>query len=81
MDKRTSQKALSSALDKLTDSDKLEILRHVVILPMIEEDKSLSQEELGDALLSGKKMGFAKEKIIAEINDLVAEVGAVIEKD
>ena len=73
--------ALDDALAKLTREDKLEILRHIVILPMIEVDKSLSQEELGDALLSGKKMGFSKEEVQAEIDPLVKSVGAVIEDE
>ena len=73
--------ALEDALAKLNQDDKLEILRHVVILPMIEVDKSLSQEELGDALLSGKKMGFAEADVKSEIDALVKSVGAVIEDE
>ena len=73
--------ALEDALAKLNQDDKLEILRHVVILPMIEVDKSLSQEELGDALFSGKKMGFAEADVKSEIDALVKSVGAVIEDE
>ena len=73
--------ALKDVLAKLTKQDKLEILRHIVILPMIEVDKSLSQEELGDALLSGKKLGFSEEEVRAEVEALVDEMDAVIEEE
>ena len=72
---------LEAALAKLSAEDKREILRHIVILPMIEEDKSLSVEEQGDAELSGKKMGFTKEEVWSEIKPLVESVGGVIEKE
>lgn len=72
---------LKAALPKLTKGDTREILRHIVILPMIEVDKSLSQEELGDAFLSGKKTGFTKKEVMEDIKKLVKQIDAVIEKD
>ena len=69
---------LDETLAKLTRDDKLEILRHIVILPMIEVDKDLSEDELGDALLSGKKMGFTEDEVRAEIVPLVQSVGATM---
>ncbi len=81
LDERKTVMALQDALAKLSLDDKLEILRHIVILPMIEVDKSMSQEELGDALLSGKKLGFPDKKVKAEIDALVKSVGAVIEDE
>ncbi len=72
--------ALQDALAKLTADDKLAILAEVVILPMIEVDKSLSQEELGDAILAGKKLGFTKAAVMTQVKALVKKLGAVIEK-
>ena len=73
--------ALKDVLKKLTNEDKKTLLTEVVILPMIEDDKSLSQEEYGDAMTAGTKLGFSKEEIDAEIQALVKQVGAVIEQD
>ena len=73
--------ALEDALAKLTKEDKLAILQNIVIRPMIEVDKSLSQEELGDALLAGGKLGFTPKEIQEQVDALVAEIGAVIEDE
>jgi len=73
--------ALKDVLGKLTTEDKKTLLAEVVILPMIEDDKSLSQEEYGDAMTAGRKLGFSEEEIDAEIQVLVKHVGAVIERE
>ena len=72
---------IKDVLAKLTLDDKKEILRHIVILPMIEDDKSLSQEELEDIKASGHKLGFDSNAIMSEVETLVKQIGAVIEKE
>lgn len=73
--------SIEAALAKLTRDDKMEILREIVIRPMVEEDQSLSQEELGDALLAGSKMGFSESEIRQEIDAVVQQEGAIIEEE
>ena len=72
--------ALDAGLAVLTKDFKRQILRHVIILPMVLEDKSLSQEELGDAVLAGAALGFTRAVVGRDVNELVKAVGAVIEK-
>ncbi len=70
--------SLQSVLAKLSEEDKREILVHLIILPTIELDKSLSQEELSNILLSGKKMGFTEKETKSAVDKEVKAIGAVI---
>lgn len=72
--------SLRKVLAKLTKEDKMVILQNIAILPAIEEDYSLSKEELGNILTAGAKMGFEKEEIMAEVQKKSNEIGATIEK-
>lgn len=71
--------ALSDVLAKLSDEDKRTILVDIAILPTIEEDKYLDEDEQGNIMRAGKKLGFSDAQIQAAVDEQLKALGATKE--
>jgi hypothetical protein len=71
--------ALVDTLKKLTTEDRMALLVDVVILPTIEEDKLLSQDEREDIERAGLKLGFSSSDIEAAVHEQLRAQGAELE--
>ncbi len=69
--------SLVQVLANLNADDRDAILSELVIKPTIEQDRRLSDEEYGNILRAGRKLGYDDEYIVARIDEELVGMNAV----